>query len=127
MSERDCTSNVIKQNQDLIKLFYFDNMPAKFNRVLGVEVDVEDALQCLNQMVEMHMSEAEGDVFLAFKDRIITKRTGEVFAMPIRSKTLRLAFLGKADSFFLVQQASVFADFASIIERVYERVGHFYW
>ena len=86
--ECECTHNVIKQNQDLIRLFFFDNMHAKFNRVLGVEVDVEDALQCLNQMVEMHMSEAEGDDFLAFMDRIITKRTGEIFVLPIRSKTI---------------------------------------
>ena len=38
-------------------LFFFDNMPAKFNRVLGAEVDLDIAIQCLNHMVELHMTE----------------------------------------------------------------------
>ena len=53
--------------------------------------------QFLDHMVEMHMSESEGDDFLALMDRIVSSQTGKVFPMPIRSKTLKLAFLGKAD------------------------------
>ena len=43
-------------------------MPAKFNRVLREEVDADIAIQCLNNMVELYMSETEGDDFLALSD-----------------------------------------------------------
>jgi hypothetical protein len=79
-------------------------MPAKFNRVLGEQVDVDAAIQFLDHMVEMHMSESEGDDFLALMDRIVSSQTGKVFPMPIRSKTLKLAFLGKADHFFPLEE-----------------------
>ena len=100
LEKHACSSNEIKLKQDLILLFYFDNMPAKFNRVLGEEVDADIAIQCLNHMIELHMSETEGDDFLALMDRIVTKSTGKFFPMPIRSKTLTRAFLGKTDVFF---------------------------
>jgi hypothetical protein len=82
MKKHECSNNNIKLKQDLILLFYFDNMPAKFNRVLGEEVDADIAIQCLNHMVELHMSETEGDDFLALMDRIVSKQTGKVFPMP---------------------------------------------
>jgi len=94
MLERECAVNDIRTKQQLIRLFYFDNMPAKFNRVLGEEVDVDAAIQFLDHMVNMHMSEAEGDEFLALMDRIVSSQTGKLFPMPIRAKTLKLAFLG---------------------------------
>jgi len=75
LKKADCIPNAIKKKQDLILLFFFDNMPAKFNRVLGEEVDVDSAIQCLDLMVGMHMSEAEADNFLAFMDRIISSKT----------------------------------------------------
>lgn len=71
MFEHECLSNDIRTKQQLIRLFYFDNMPAKFNRVLGEQVDVDAAIQFLDHMVEMHMSESEGDDFLALMDRIV--------------------------------------------------------
>ena len=100
LKKADCIPNAIKMKQDLILLFFIDNMPAKFNRVLGEEVDVDSAIQCLDLMVGMHMSEAEADNFLAFMDRIVSSKTHKPFAMPIRSKTLYRAFLGKTDLFF---------------------------
>jgi len=100
LEKHACSSNEIKLKQDLILLFYFDNMPAKFNRVLGEEVDADIAIQCLNHMIELHMSETEGDDFCALMDRIVTKSTGKFFPMPIRSKTLTRDFLGKTDVFF---------------------------
>ena len=95
LKKADCIPNAIKKKQDLILLFFFDNMPAKFNRVLGEEVDVDSAIQCLDLMVGMHISEAEADNFLAFTDRIVSSKTLKPFAMPIRSKTLYRTFLGK--------------------------------
>jgi len=107
MFEHECLSNDIRTKQQLIRLFYFDNMPAKFNRVLGEQVDVDAAIQFLDHMVEMHMSESEGDDFLALMDRIVSSQTGKVFPMPIRSKTLKLAFLGKADHFFPLEETTI--------------------
>jgi len=107
MLERECAVNDIRTKQQLIRLFYFDNMPAKFNRVLGEEVDVDAAIQFLDHMVNMHMSEAEGDEFLALMDRIVSSQTGKLFPMPIRAKTLKLAFLGKADHFFPLEETTI--------------------
>ena len=107
LKKADCIPNAIKKKQDLILLFFFDNMPAKFNRVLGEEVDVDTAIQCLDLMVGMHMSEAEADNFLAFMDRIISSKTLKPFAMPIRSKTLYRAFLGKTELFFPLEIAEL--------------------
>ena len=107
MFEHECVSNDIRTKQQLIRLFYFDNMPAKFNRVLREQVDVDAAIQFLDHMVEMHMSESEGDDFLALMDRIVSSQTGKVFPMPIRSKTLKLAFLGKADHFFPLEETTI--------------------
>jgi len=45
-------------------------------------VDADIAIQCLNHMVELNMSETEGDDFLALMDRIVSKQTGKVFPMP---------------------------------------------
>jgi hypothetical protein len=42
------------------------------------------AIHCLNRMVELHMTEGEGDDFLALMDRFITSHTGEAFPMPMR-------------------------------------------
>ena len=107
LKKADCIPNAIKKKQDLILLFFFDNMPAKFNRVLGEEVDVDSAIQCLDLMVGMHMSEAEADNFLAFMDRIVSSKTLKPFAMPIRSKTLYRAFLGKTELFFPLEIAEL--------------------
>jgi hypothetical protein len=46
LKKADCIPNAIKKKQDLILLFFFDNMPAKFNRVLGEEVDVDSPNRC---------------------------------------------------------------------------------
>jgi len=107
LKKDDCSPNAIKLKQDLILLFFFDNMPAKFNRVLGEDVDVDSAIQCLDLMVGMHMSEAEADNFLAFMDRIVSSKTLKPFAMPIRSKTLYRAFLGKTELFFPLEIAEL--------------------
>ena len=53
------------------------------------------------------MSEAEGDEFLALMDRIVSSQTGKLFPMPIRAKTLKLAFLGKADHFFPLEETTI--------------------
>jgi hypothetical protein len=53
------------------------------------------------------MSETEGDDFLALMDRIVSKQTGKVFPMPMRSKTLNRAFLGKTDSFFPLEISKI--------------------
>ena len=65
-SEYDCSTNEIKLKQELTKHFFYNNMPAKFNRVCGEDVNIEIAIQCLclNHMVELHMSESEADEFL---------------------------------------------------------------
>ena len=69
-SEFECSTNEIKLKQELTKHFFYDNMPAKFNRVCGEDVNLEIAIQCLNHMVELHMSESEADDFLALMDRV---------------------------------------------------------
>ena len=107
LTKRECGSNDIKLKQDLINLFFFENMPAKFNRVCGEEVNEEIAIQFLSHIVDLHMSESEADDFLALMDRVISSQTGKFFPMPIRSKTLRRAFLGKADQFFPLEEVNI--------------------
>jgi hypothetical protein len=106
-SEFECSTNEIKLKQELTKHLFYDNMPAKFNRVCGEDVNLEIAIQCLNHMVELHMSESEADDFLALMDRVVSSQTGKFFPMPIRSKTLSRAFLGKADKFFPLEESFV--------------------
>ena len=116
ISRADCRMNEMLRIQDLMKLFFFDNMPARFNRVFGEEVDVESALVCLNHMVELQMTEAEADDFLGLVDHIVSSQTGKVFPMPIRSKTLHRAFLGKADRFFPLEDVIL-----SVLPQIFEK------
>ena len=56
----------------LLKTLYYNN-PANFNKVYGVVVDVELALDMLEKMEDFHMTEKEGDEFVSFEIRIIER------------------------------------------------------
>jgi len=106
--KHECQSNEIKKRQDLLVYFFYDNFPAKFNRIGGREANVELAMKCLDYVVHQHLTDAEGDKLLELVREVVVKSNQDsVCPIPMRMKTLRRAFLSKADNFFALKYEKI--------------------
>jgi hypothetical protein len=86
MRKHKCKDNDIKRKQDLLLHFFHDNVNAKFNRIGGHEVNVNNALKCLYHIVENNLTENEADGFLNLINGIVSSVSTSTFALPMSSK-----------------------------------------
>jgi hypothetical protein len=99
--KHECRSNEIKKRQDLLVFFFYDNFPAKLNRIGGREANVELAMMCLDYVLKTNLTDAEGDKLLELvREVVFNCNQDSICPVPMRTKTLRRAFLVKADRFF---------------------------
>ena len=77
------------------------NFPAKLNRIGGREANVELAMMCLDYVLKTNLTDAEGDKLLELvREVVFNCNQDSICPVPMRTKTLRRAFLVKADRFF---------------------------
>jgi hypothetical protein len=77
LSLNECVSNEVLSKQRIIVQNFYNVIPAKFNRIAGKEVHVEIALMALNNIVELNLSDPEGDEFLDVLNKIMALRSEE--------------------------------------------------
>ena len=100
LSMDECENNTILQKQRIIVENFYNVLPAKFNRIGKQEVNVEVALIALDHILQMNLTEQEGDDFLEVLNKVVTVTSGDVLPLPLKSKTLKKAFLSKANALF---------------------------
>jgi len=103
LSINECISNEVLSKQRIIVQDFYNVIPAKFNRIAGKEVNVEIALMALNHIVELNLSDPEGDEFIDVLNKIMALTSVEDSAIPMKTKTLKRAFLSKADKIFPIE------------------------
>ena len=107
LSQKECISNEVLSKQRIIVQDFYNVIPAKFNRIAGKEVNVEIALMALNHIVELNLSDPEGDEFLDVLNKIMALTSEEDSAIPMKTKTLKRAFLSKADKIFPIESIGI--------------------
>jgi hypothetical protein len=107
LSLNECVSNEVLSKQRIIVQNFYNVIPAKSNRIAGKEVHVEIALMALNHIVELNLSDPEGDEFLDVLNKIMALRSEEDSAIPMKTKTLKRAFLSKADKIFPIESIGI--------------------